>query len=932
MKTTHPLRPFSLSLAASLGLAALLGLVALPTHAVEHTTGFEVDIRGWTVIKGTSQFNWARQTRGTHSGHTGPSGAHEGDYYLYLEASRNYPSRTAYLQSREFSGKIQTVSFHYHMYGAHMGSLALEGLDGNSWFTLWTTTGQQHPNHQAPWTREEVTLSGRTIQKIRFKGTTTDNPNGGQYRGDMAIDYVVVTTDKIVTSDHWQKTESEDGLYYGPGNVGIGDKQPQADLSILGNLSKPLTGHVGVPKGSPHVTGVNTRFTEELRVGDSIRLGDEVFVVAGISSDIALILNAPTTTGVLDVTAYTDGDLLSVQTGAETSALLVDRSGNVGVGAAKPAVKLDVAGGIRVGAETVCDAKREGTIRYNDAGDEVEFCDGSAWGRVEGPAGKQGVKGEKGDPGKKGDKGDQGNKGDKGDTGLQGLKGEKGLQGVKGDTGAQGPKGDQGPIGATGATGAVGKKGDIGPEGPQGPKGNTGPQGAKGDTGATGPQGSKGDTGPTGAQGLKGDKGDKGERGLQGVKGDTGPKGIKGDQGPIGATGATGAVGKKGDTGPQGPKGNKGDTGDAFWAQSGSNVSYSSGNVGIGTATPAYTLDINSADKPIRLGPNTSYSRSLLLGGWGIDTGEAWIRASNGNLHLDSKDLHQIYLNHYNDENIFLATGGGNVGIGTESPTHKLQIEGGWVGIRDSNKPDSAINFETQNGFHRFAFNELRFYDWENGADTMTIEGGKVGIGTTAPLRTLDVRGNIIVNNENPSATPAEGGEIAFANGDPTTTPTWHIDNLSDNLRIFRQPNANTAGVEFVWVTNTGNVGIGTTNPLEKLDVNGKIRGTQFVSSSDARLKKDIRPLENPLDKITRVRGVSFHWKDEEKGTDREIGVIAQEVEKEFPELVSTDGEGYKSVAYGKLTAVLIEAVKAQQARIDELEARIQTLGDRAGK
>nr|VFK41729.1 MAG: Collagen triple helix repeat-containing protein [Candidatus Kentron sp. SD] len=429
-------------LAASLGLAVLLGLAALPAHALEHTTGFEVDIRGWTVIKGTSQFNWARQTRGTHSGHTGPSGAHEGDYYLYLEASRNYPSRTAYLQSREFSGKIQKVSFHYHMYGAHMGSLALEGLDGNSWFTLWTTTGQQHPNHQAPWTREEVTLSGRTIQKIRFKGTTTNNPNGGQYRGDMAIDYITVTTDKIVTSDHWQKTESEDGLYYGPGNVGIGDKQPQADLSILGNLSKPLTGHVGVPKGSPHVTGVNTRFTEELRVGDSIRLGDEVFVVAGISSDIALILNAPTTTGVLDVTAYTDGDLLSVQTGAETSALLVDRSGNVGVGAAKPAVKLDVAGGIRVGAETVCDAKREGTIRYNDAGDEVEFCDGAAWSRVEGPKGEQGLKGEKGNPGPQGIQGKQGPIGPEGPQGKEGPTGKTGLQGIPGKDGEDGKDGD----------------------------------------------------------------------------------------------------------------------------------------------------------------------------------------------------------------------------------------------------------------------------------------------------------------------------------------------------------------------------------------------------------------------------------------------------------------------------------------------------------
>ena len=959
MKTTRPFRPFS-----RLGktktpaepppksrptpfrerrealtgfLAVLLGLAA-PAHALEHTTGFEVDIRGWTVIKGTSQFNWARQTRGTHSGHTGPSGAHEGDYYLYLEASRNYPSRTAYLQSREFSGKIQTVSFHYHMYGAHMGSLALEGLDGNSWITLWATTGQQHANHQAPWTREEVTLSGRTIQKIRFKGTTTDNPNGGQYRGDMAIDYITVTTDKIVTSDHWQKTESEDGLYYGPGNVGIGDKQPQADLSILGNLSRPLTGYVGVLKGSPYVTGVNTRFTRELRVGDSIRLGDKVFVVAAITSDIALTLNAAHPVGVFNATAYTDGDLLSVQTGAEVESLVIDKSGNVGVGAANPAVKLDVAGGIRVGAETVCDAAREGTIRYNDAGDEIEFCNGSAWSRVEGPKGDTGGKGDKGD---KGDTGLQGLKGDKGDTGLQGLKGDPGLKGDKGDTG---------------------------------------PQGAKGNTGATGPQG------------------------IQGK------------------------------IGPQGPKGDKGDKGDAFWAQSGSNISY----------------------------------------------------------------------------------GNGNVGIGTASPTYKLQIEGGWVGIRDSNKPDSAINFETQNGFHRFAFNELRFYDWENGADTMTIEDGKVGIGTTAPLRTLDVRGNIIVNNENPSSTPLEGGEIVFANGDPATTPTWHIDHLSDNLRIFRQSNnPNTTGVEFVWVTNSGNVGIGSTNPQAKLHIGGHLSGTyrnwmkkgvivgdesdggyfglkdegsnredtvivwgddsqdnlrfifagvggaqngeeamrinssgnvgigtenpaytldvssannpirigpnsgarslllggwgtgtseawvrvsngnlhldsksghglylnhyhagpifmgigggnvgigtenpaykldvvgtirgNNVSPSDARLKKDIRPLENPLDKITRVRGVSFHWKDEKKGTDREIGVIAQEVEKEFPELVSTDGEGYKSVAYGKLTAVLIEAVKAQrsameaqrsameaqQSRITALEAEVRDLRDRAEK
>ena len=173
-------------------------------------------------------------------------------------------------------------------------------------------------------------------------------------------------------------------------------------------------------------------------MGDSLRLGDKVFVVAGIASDIALTLDATHTVGALNATAYTDSNLLSVETGAETSALLVDRSGNVGIGAANPAAKLDVAGGIRVGGETICDARREGTIRYNDAGDEIEFCDGSAWSRVEGPEGQQGSKGDKGDKGDTGARGPQGLKGEKGD------KGDPGPQGPKGNTGPQGPKGNQG--------------------------------------------------------------------------------------------------------------------------------------------------------------------------------------------------------------------------------------------------------------------------------------------------------------------------------------------------------------------------------------------------------------------------------------------------------------------------------------------------------
>nr|VFK74274.1 MAG: Fibrinogen beta and gamma chains, C-terminal globular domain [Candidatus Kentron sp. MB] len=552
---TRRSRSTPLSIAALSILFLLLALAFLsPAHAAEHVISFEANLSGWSAVKGTSYFNWARHAGGTHSGHTGPVEAHEGNYYLYLEASRNTPSRIAYLQSPDFPARIKGISFHYHMYGAHMGTLELEGFDGSRWTTLWTISGQQHGSHHAPWTRKELDLSAKTIRKIRFKGVTGSGL-GKLYRGDMAIDYLVVTTDqKPQTQSLWSKPGPGNDIHYAHGNVGIGTNQPKADLAILGNLSKPLTGHIAAPGGSVHVIGTGTRFTKEVGIGDSLLIGDKVFLVAGITSDIALTLNAPHPTGALNATAYTDSDLLSVQTGAEVTALAIDKSGNVGIGAKAPTTKLDVRGGIRVGNETRCDTLREGTIRYNNTSNEPEFCDGSKWMRVEGPEGKQGLKGDKGK---------------KGDTGAVGLRG---------------PKGDQGPIG------------------PKGNKGDVGPQGPKGDTGATGSQGPKGDKGDPGSQGPKGEKGDKG---------DTGPRGLKGDTGLAGPMGKQGPKGEEGDKGEKGLPGEKGDTGDAFWSRSGTDIYYGSGNIGIGTTSPGAKLDIKgdmSVDGDIRISRQSAIS------------------------------------------------------------------------------------------------------------------------------------------------------------------------------------------------------------------------------------------------------------------------------------------------------------------------------------
>ena len=105
------------------------------------------------------------------------------------------------------------------------------------------------------------------------------------------------------------------------------------------------------------------------------------------------------------------------------------------------------------------------------------------------------------------------------------------------------------------------------------------------------------------------------------------------------------------------------------------------------------------------------------------------------------------------------------------------------------------------------------------------------------------------------------------------------------------------------------------TNLEFQIDGSGNVIATGNVTAySDERLKSDITTIDNALDKVTAMRGVTF-TKDGEAGS----GVIAQELEKIAPELVM-DGEEYKSVAYGNLVGYLIEAVKELSAKVEALE------------
>ena len=111
---------------------------------------------------------------------------------------------------------------------------------------------------------------------------------------------------------------------------------------------------------------------------------------------------------------------------------------------------------------------------------------------------------------------------------------------------------------------------------------------------------------------------------------------------------------------------------------------------------------------------------------------------------------------------------------------------------------------------------------------------------------------------------------------------------------------------------------------------NATLTGTHFaadhVNTSDARLKRDVTPLEDVLPKLDQINGVRYRLRDDEPGSDYRLGVLAQEVRSVFPELVEERADGYLGVSYGHLSAVLLEAVKEQQRRIEALERKLERL------
>ncbi len=241
-------------------------------------------------------------------------------------------------------------------------------------------------------------------------------------------------------------------------------------------------------------------------------------------------------------------------------------------------------------------------------------------------------------------------------------------------------------------------------------------------------------------------------------------------------------------------------------------------------------------------------------------------------------------------------------------------------------------------------------------------QAGDIGFGTTSPGSDLHIYDDvdnfmgIFIENNSDSSNSSEGLYFINENGQQSGIRTYDDDHASyaNQLRIFNNrldsAGQSNGGIELLAgsagtlrlgvsgatnafvIDSTHNVGIGRTPDASyKLDVSGTIRASGGFTESDARLKKNVKTIEDPLVKIQNLRGVEFEWKTDEypdRGYQEgiQIGLIAQETEEVLPELVLEDDEGYKAVAYANIVALLIEGMKEQEDRIRALEAKIEQM------
>ncbi len=325
------------------------------------------------------------------------------------------------------------------------------------------------------------------------------------------------------------------------------------------------------------------------------------------------------------------------------------------------------------------------------------------------------------------------------------------------------------------------------------------------------------------------------------------------------------------------------------------------GDVGIGTAAPASPLHIYKASGSSLLVDGLRVSRPGTLGSY------AFTAFGNGTTGGgDTAYFGSVYSGGAKGQIQFLVSDGttdidalridasGSVGIGTTNPGQKFDILG---------------------------YGMLLGAEWATGT-ARTDATNKGGYYSTPHYTNSEEPVGLIMGMSSSGANSVTiGGGTSSVNA-----ATAIVFNTAAN-------NTTATGTERMRIDSAGDVGIGVTDPTEKLEVDGNVLADAHTTPSDRRLKQDIRLIPNALGKILSLRGVSYRWREGlEKDTDRHLGVVAQEVQRVLPEAVHPNDEGILRVDYPSLIAPVIGAIKQLYVRLTADEARVRALNEKLSR
>ncbi len=325
-----------------------------------------------------------------------------------------------------------------------------------------------------------------------------------------------------------------------------------------------------------------------------------------------------------------------------------------------------------------------------------------------------------------------------------------------------------------------------------------------------------------------------------------------------------------------------------FWTNAAERMRIdSSGNVGIGTSSPTADLHISYGSGSGLLIEDTTNSPSV----------KSVITSGNTESYFGATSNHPVVFLQNNTERMRISSG--NVGIGTASPSAKLELNNGGAGslVTFTDGVSTNFNFSTSGtvGYFGTDAGGTSLALKTTGAERMRIDAsGMVLIGQSAS--TIPGIGNTTAG----IALRAEGVGAFSVNDNPVA---YFNRNTSDGTSIQFHRQGNPVG--YISVTTTG---------------------TTYNTTSDIRLKTDIEPLV-ATDKLMAMNPVSYAWKVDPDGP-RSMGFIAQEMQEVMPEAISTgdDDDAMMSMDYGRITPILVSALQDAHRKIEDLESRIAAM------